>query len=91
MTTCRFEEDLTMPEDPQDLAARWHHYLNAFMAEWDVPEDLPYAPGAPGEEPLPVLNSNDARVYASWLAFHGYISVEEKRWLYDDIARQEED
>jgi hypothetical protein len=56
-----------------------------------VPEDLVYVPGAAGQEPIPQLNSNDARFYASWLAFHGYITPEEKRWLYDDIARAEAD
>ena len=31
-----------------DLVASWTYYLNKFMTEWDVPEDLVYAPGEPG-------------------------------------------
>jgi hypothetical protein len=65
-----------------DLAARWQGYLNADMAAWDVPADLSYAPGEPGQEPVPALHTTEARCYASWLAFHGYITPEEKRWLY---------
>ena len=30
-----------------DLVARWTRYLNEFMAEWAVPEDLVYALGSP--------------------------------------------
>jgi hypothetical protein len=67
-----------------DLVARWTRYLNAFMAEWAVPEDLIYALGEPGQEPIPVLNPTDARFYASWLRLHGYITTTEWRcsgWL----------
>ena len=56
------------------LVARWNCCLNEFMAEWAVSEDLVYAPGEPGQEPIPVLNPADARFYASWLRLHGSIT-----------------
>jgi hypothetical protein len=37
-----------------DLVVRWTRYLNEFMAEWDVSEDLVYALGEPGQKPIPV-------------------------------------
>jgi hypothetical protein len=77
--------------DPSDLAVCWNAHLNAFIAEWDVPEDLVYTPGRPGQEPVPVLNTNDARFYARWLRFHGYITKAEMRWFYADIARAQEE
>jgi hypothetical protein len=72
-----------------DLVDRWNRYLNAFMAEWAVQEDLVYAPGEPGQEPIPVLNPTDARFYASWLRLHGYITRAEWHWLWEDIAHHE--
>ena len=62
-----------------DLVARWNNHLNECMDEWGVGEDLVYAPGEPGEEPIPVLNTNDAAFYTVWLHTHGYITTEEKR------------
>ena len=35
-----------------DLVVRWNRYLNECMAERAVPEDLVYAPGEPGQEPM---------------------------------------
>jgi hypothetical protein len=72
-----------------DLVARWTRYLNEFMAEWTVPEDLVYALGEPGQEPIPVLNPTDARFYASWLRLHGYMTTTEWRWLWVAIAHHE--
>ena len=56
------------------------------MAEWGLPEDLVYAPGEPGQEPMPVLHPHDALFYTSWLRLHGYITEAEWRWLVGDIA-----
>ena len=72
-----------------DLVARWTRYLNAFMAEWAVPEDLVYALGEPGQEPIPVLNPTDARFYASWLRLHGSMTTTEWRWLWVAIAHHD--
>jgi hypothetical protein len=69
-----------------DLVVRWNRYLNEFMAEWAVPEDLVYAPVEPGQEPIPVLNSTDAQFYANWLRLHGSITKAEWHWLWEDIA-----
>jgi hypothetical protein len=74
-----------------DLARRWIEHFNAFLADEDVPEDLRYAPGRLGEEPIPVLNTNDAVCYTVWLAGHGYITPAEKRWLLEDIQRVREE
>jgi hypothetical protein len=74
-----------------DLAARWTAHLNAFMADWDVPEDLTYAPGPPGQEPVPVLNTNDTVCYTIWLDVHTSITKVEKRWLLADIERAREE
>jgi hypothetical protein len=73
-----------------DLVARWPCYLNEFMAEWAVPEDRVYAPGEPGQEPIPVLNTHDAQFYASWLRLHGSITKAEWRWPWEDIAHHAE-
>jgi hypothetical protein len=72
-----------------DLVARWTRYLNEFMAEWAVPEDLIYALGEPGQEPIPVLNPTDARFSASWLRLHGSMTTTEWRWLWVAIAHHE--
>jgi hypothetical protein len=72
-----------------DLVARWTRYLNEFMAEWAVPEDLVYALGEPGQEPIPVINPTDARFYASWLRLHGYITTTEWPWLWVAIAHHD--
>jgi hypothetical protein len=76
-----------------DLPTRWNNHLNECLGEgWGVGEDLMYAPGKRGEEPIPVLNTNDARFYTVWLHLHGYITAKEKRWLLADIeqTRKEE-
>ena len=75
-----------------ELAQRWNNHLNECLAEeWAFGEDLRYAPGSPGQEPVPVLNTNDAMWYTVWLHVHGYITDDEYRWLKADIerARQE--
>ncbi len=71
-----------------DLRARWEQHVNEYFAAWGIPEDLYYAPGAPGEEPSLVLDAYEARCYAAWLKYQGYISKAEFRWLWEDIARQ---
>jgi len=72
-----------------DRVARWTRYLNAFMAAWTVPEDLVYALGEPGQEPIPVLTPTDARCYASWLRLHGSMTTTAWRWLWVAIAHHE--
>jgi len=57
------------------------------MAAEDLGDDLRYAFGAPGEEPHPVLNTNEAVFYTAWLRAHGYITSEEKRVLLAEIRR----
>lgn len=74
------------------LADIWNSHINACIADgWGIDEDLRYAPAGPGQEPVPVLHSEDARFYASWLRFHGYITKADERWFYADIARAVEE
>ena len=81
--------------NPDDLIARWNNHVNDCLADdgWAFGEDLVYAPAGPGQEPVPVLNTNDAVFYTVWLHVHGIITDEEYRWLKADIerARQEAD
>jgi hypothetical protein len=70
-----------------DLVARWNNHLNECLGEEWIGEDVVYAPGKPGEEPIPVLNPYDAVVYTVWLHGRGYITPEEKHWPLADIER----
>ena len=73
---------------PPDLVKRWNDHLNECLADgWAFGEDLIYAPGSPDQEPMPVLNTNDAVFYTVWLHVHGSITDDEYRWLKVDIER----
>jgi hypothetical protein len=72
-----------------DLFQRYHTHLNEYFADWEIPDDLRYVPQGEGKEPLPCLDSADARFYSVWLREQGYITRVDWRVLWDYIVRQE--
>jgi hypothetical protein len=69
-----------------DIEPRWQQHVNEFFAEQGMPpEEFFYEPQEPGQEPRLVLDTNDARAYAAWLATKGHITDAEYQWLARDI------
>lgn len=78
------------PMEFADIEPRWQQHVNEFFGEQGIPEEFFYEMQDEGEEPQLVLDTEHARVYATWLASRGYITAAEHQWLARDIQQREE-